>query len=834
MRVPLSWLGEYVDLEKKTTPESVHEALVSVGLEEEEIHRFEVTGPVVVGEVLDFVDEPQSNGKTIRWCQVKVATKDAPDAPAVRGIVCGAHNFVVGDQVVVALPGSVLPGPFPISARSTYGHTSDGMIASAKELGLGDDHTGILRLVTIGVSAEVGTDAISLLGLDDVAVEVNVTPDRGYALSIRGIAREYHHATGANFRDPALSVTPVTGSGFEVAISDSAPIRGTQGCHAFVARTVRGIDPTLPTPPFMVARLVLAGIRSISLPVDITNYVMLEMGQPLHGYDLDRLTGGITVRRAKSGEKLTTLDGLERTLDSEDLLITDGSGPIGLAGVMGGLSTEITDSTRDVLIEAAGFDQVSIARTARRHKLPSEASKRFARGVDPMVAAAAAERAVELLERYAGGTRDTLGASVFEPGAGQYAPVHLAHDAVMALTGMEVDRSSTAEILRSIGATVAETDAGLTVTPPSWRPDIVDAPGLVEEVARIVGYDKIPSALPPAPSGRGLSHAQATRRRIVNSLAAAGLTEVLTYPFVSHEDNVLFGHTERDVVLANALDSLVNRMRVSLVPGLLETAQRNLSRGFTSLALYEVGLLFHTESGSLGTAHIPEGAKKPDSKVAAELYASTGHQPWNVTGVFLGNALEKTPGSKARVFEVADALDAARTAARAAGAELVLAQATHPAFHPGRYAELLVGETVVGFVGELLPRIAKARDLVGRVSLFSLDIDALIAARGQQPHGAHPLSIYPAATQDVSLVVSQDVPAAAVWDVLVEGCGELLESAFLVDDYRGEGIDAGQRSLTFALRFRASDRTLTQVEATEAKERGVARAAKKFGAVLRA
>ena len=834
MRVPLSWLGEYVELPAKITPEAVHEALVSVGLEEEEIHRFEVSGPVVVGEVLDFVDEPQSNGKTIRWCQVTVAAKDAPDAPAVRGIVCGAHNFVVGDQVVVALPGSVLPGPFPISARSTYGHVSDGMIASAKELGLGDDHSGILRLVTMGISAEVGTDAITLLGLDDVAVEVNVTPDRGYALSIRGIAREYHHATGAAFRDPAATLSPAQGSGFNVALSDDAPIRGTRGCHAFVARAVRGIDPTLPTPPFMVARLVLAGIRSISLPVDITNYVMLEMGQPLHGYDLNRLSGGITVRRAKPGEKLTTLDGVDRSLDPEDLLITDGSGPIGLAGVMGGVTTEITDATRDVLIEAAGFDQVSIARTARRHKLPSEASKRFARGVDPMVAAAAAERAVELLERYAGGTRDTLGASVFEPGAGQYAPVHLAHDAVLALTGMEVDRSATAEILRSIGATVDETDAGLTVTPPSWRPDIVDAPGVVEEVARIVGYDKIPSALPPAPSGRGLSHAQAARRRLANALAASGMTEVLAYPFVAHEDNVLFGQTEDDVVLANALDSLVNRMRVSLVPGLLETAQRNLSRGFTSLALYEVGLVFHGGPGSLGTTDIPEGAQKPDTKVAAKLYASTGHQPWTVAGVFLGNALEKTPGSRARAFEVADALDAARTAARATGAELTVVQATHPAFHPGRYAWLLVGERVVGFVGELLPRIARTRDLVGRVAVFSLDIDALIAARGQEPHAAKPLSIYPAATQDVSLVASLDVPAAALRDVLIEGCGELVESAFLVDDYRGEGIDTGQRSLTFALRFRASDRTLTQAEATEAKERGVALAAKKFGAVLRA
>ena len=335
--------------------------------------------------VLEFAEEPQSNGKTIRWCQVRVAAKDSPQNPAVRGIVCGAANFEVGDLVVVSLPGSMLPGPFPITARKTYGHTSDGMIASAKELGLGDDHSGILRLASLGIEAEVGTDAIALLGLDDVAVEVNVTPDRGYALSLRGIAREYHHATGANFTDPAGLVTPDQASGFSIALDDAAPIRGVDGCQVFITRGVEGVNPLAPTPAFMVARLALAGMRSISLPVDITNYVMLEMGQPIHAYDLDTLSGGITVRRAKPGEKLVTLDDVTRELFDEDLLITDESGPIGLAGVMGGASTEISDSTTRVLVEAAWFDPVSIARTQRRHKLPSEASKRFARGVDPPV-----------------------------------------------------------------------------------------------------------------------------------------------------------------------------------------------------------------------------------------------------------------------------------------------------------------------------------------------------------------------------------------------------------------------------------------------------------------
>ena len=832
MRVPLSWLAEWVDLPAGVTPESVHESLVSVGLEEEDIHRFEVTGPVVVGEVLEFVDEPQSNGKTIRWCQVSVAAKDTPNAPAVRGIVCGANNFEQGDKVVVALPGSILPGPFPITARQTYGHTSDGMIASAKELGLGDDHSGILRLASLGIDAQVGTDAIALLGLDDVACEVNVTPDRGYALSLRGIAREYHHATGAAFRDPA-ALTPGVGDGFPIALKDDAPIRGVNGCSVFITRVVRGIDVTKPTPAFMVARLALAGMRSISLPVDITNYVMLELGQPIHAYDLDTLKAGITVRRARKGEKLTTLDDVTRTLHPEDLLITDESGVIGMAGVMGGGSTEISDSTTNVLVEAAWFDPVSIARTQRRHKLPSEASKRFARGVDPLVAEAAAERVVELLETYAGGTRDTLGSRVITPGAGEMPAITMAADAVVALAGIEISTKDTVAILEDIGASVSSVKSGLVVTPPSWRPDLIDQPSLVEEVARIVGYDRVPSALPVAPAGRGLSRSQAARRRIANALAAAGLTEVLAYPFVSHDDNERFG-ARADVTLANPLDSVVDRMRVSLVPGLMDIAHRNYSRGFTSLALFEAGLVFHPRSAKDGTSDIPVGNSRPSQKTIEQLYASVPHQPWHVAGLFLGDLTERSPGQRAVPSDVSSALDAARVVGLALGVEYSVQQATHPAFHPGRYATLgLHGETV-GFVGEVLPTLAQSRDLPARVSVFSVDVDHVLSLLEAKPHTATPISGYPAATQDVSLVVAVEHPADALKAALVEGAGELLEAVHLVDDYRGEGIEPGYRSLTFALRFRASDRTLTQAEATAAKDLGVVKAHSLYGAVIRA
>ena len=301
MRVPLSWLAEYVDLPGAATPESVMAELVKVGLEEEGVHSFSVSGPIVVGEVLEFVAEPQSNGKTIRWCQVRVAAagqQAADGGDDVRGIVCGASNFEVGDKVVVCLPGAVLPGDFHIAARQTYGHISDGMMASARELNLSDDHAGIIRLQQMGLDPKVGTDALELLALNEQAAEINVTPDRGYCFSIRGVAREYAHATGVEFRDPIGNVQPAHAEGFSLTIADQAPIRGVVGSQKFIVRAVKDIDPKRPTPPWMVARLKLAGMRSISLIVDITNYVMLELGQPTHAYDLDKITGGITVRRA--------------------------------------------------------------------------------------------------------------------------------------------------------------------------------------------------------------------------------------------------------------------------------------------------------------------------------------------------------------------------------------------------------------------------------------------------------------------------------------------------------------------------------------------------------
>lgn len=846
MRVPLSWLGEFVDLEPGTTPEEVHAALVSVGLEEEDIHTFELSGPIVVGQVLEFVEEPQSNGKTIRWCQVRVAPdgeKAADGGADVRGIVCGARNFFEGDKVVVTLPGAVLPGPFPIAARKTYGHVSDGMIASARELGLGEDHDGILRLSTLGLDPEVGTDAVSLLGLDDAAVEVNVTPDRGYAFSIRGIAREYSHATGAAFRDPADAV-PLGSvadhpSGFSVTVDDTAPIRGRVGASVFVTRVVRDVDGSRPTPPWMIARLTLAGIRSISLIVDITNYVMLELGQPIHGYDLDKLSGGIVVRRATPGETLVTLDGQTRKLDPEDLVIADASGAIGLAGVMGGASTEIGDGTRTVLVEAANFDPVSIARTARRHKLPSEASKRFERGVDPQVAVAAAARVVQLLEQLAGGRADELGSLLDDSEAAE--PIRLPKGYIASLVGVDFSDDEVRGALAEIGGAVTETADGLLVAPPTWRPDLRDKSDLAEEVARIVGYDRIPSVLPVAPPGRGLTREQRLRRAVAQTLADNGATEVLSFPFVSEAQNDLFGSAEPGGVLAvrlaNALDATAPYLRTSLLPGLVDAAKRNLARGLVDLRVYELGTVFRPSEGSIGSETLPPGAALPGAEILAGLNAGIPAQPRHLAGLVVGNAVEKQPGLAAVPAGLVDALDMVRQTAAAVGVTVDLVQSSHQALHPGRTARLVArgadgSETPVGYAGELLPALADDLDLPRVVAVFELDLDALIAV-APADIVAGVIAGFPAATQDLSLVVREDAPAGEVLRAVREGAGELLEDIRLVDDYRGPGLPDAHKSLTFALRFRAADRTLTAAEASEAKLAGAARARELFGAAIR-
>lgn len=847
MRIPLSWLREFAQVPADATAEDVMADLVRVGFEEEEVHRptEELSGPIVVGQVLSLVKEPQSNGKTVNWCQVRVVpegqeqtlTGKGIDPSGVQGIICGAHNFVEGDKVVVTLPGAVLPGDFHISARKTYGHLSAGMIASVRELGIGDDHDGILVLSRIGLDPEIGTDAMELLGLYDQAAEINVTPDRGYAFSIRGVAREYAHATATSFVDPASKVTaPATlQGGYGVKLNDDAPIYGKPGCDRFVARTVRGVDATRPTPPWMTSRLRLAGVRSISLPVDISNYVMLELGQPNHCYDLDKLSGDIVVRRAVAGEKITTLDDKERTLDVEDLLITDDSGAIGIAGVMGGAHTEVSDSTTNILVEAAHFDEVSIARSRRRHKLPSEASKRFERGVDWHIANIAAQRVVDLLVELAGGTADETGTDVGT--APDAVTIELPAEFAAARIGIDFTEEQITTSLVDLGAVVEKTASGYLVTAPSWRNDLETKEDLSEEIARLVGYDNIPATLPVAPPGRGLSRTQQQKRRVVQALADAGLTEVLSYPFVTKTANDTFGVAEEGAArpalkLANPISEEHGYLRTSILPGLIEVARRNHSRGFRDLALYEAGSVF-LPGEKLGTESIPPLGVKPADEVLDGLYDGVPHQPLYIAAVLTGHDSPAAATHAPRAWDWADALDVARLVADVLGVELVVSQGSHQAFHPGRAAQLALrtGE-VVGYAGELHPKLLAAHDMPARSVALEVNVEALFEAAADVIVAKH-ISGFPVATQDVALVVPQDVPADEVLAALREGAGELLEDVALFDVYVGPGIDEGKKSLAFGLRFRANDRTLTADEASEARAGAVAVATERFGAVQR-
>ncbi|MFE9441600.1 phenylalanine--tRNA ligase subunit beta [Streptomyces sp. NPDC006602] len=835
MRVPLSWLREYVDLPATQTGRDVQAKLISAGLEVETVEQLghDLKGPLVVGQVLT-IEELEGFKKPIRFCTVDVGQANGTGEP--QEIVCGARNFAVGDKVVVVLPGATLPGGFSISARKTYGKTSHGMICSSGELGMGDD--GSHGIIVLPPETEVGKDAIELLELVDEVLDIAVTANRGDCLSIRGVARETAIAYGLPLSDPALLDVPGPNAfGYPVKVLD--PV----GCDRFTARTVTGLSPEARSPIWLQRRLQKVGMRPISLAVDVTNYVMMELGQPLHAYDRSLVQGTIGVRRAEEGEKIVTLDGVTRTLHAEDLVITDERGPIGLAGVMGGANTEIADHTEaegttDIVIEAAHFNAVSIARTARRHKLSSEASKRFERGVDPQAASAAAQRTVDLLVLLAGGTAEAGVTEVIAPSAPHTITVPANHPDKVA--GVEYGRETVVRRLQEIGCDVYGQDE-LIVTVPSWRPDLAEVNDLAEEVVRLEGYENLPSTLPKPPSGRGLTHRQRLHRRVGRALAGAGYVEAPNYPFVSEQVFDQLGLAADDparrvVKLVNPLNDEEPALRTSLLPGLLGALRRNDGRGSHDLALFETGLVFLPRAEQ-GVAVSPPVDRRPTDEELASLDAVLPEQPRHVAVVLAGAREQAGWWGKGRPADWADVVQAARAVAREAGAELVVRGGQYGPWHPGRCAELVVvadgAERVVGHAGELHPRVVKALGLPARTCAAELDLDALERVGDGTPQ-APSISTFPVATQDVALVVDKFVPHAEVEAALRDGAGELLEAIRLFDVYENaEQLGEGKKSLAYALRFRAADRTLTVDEASAARDAAVALAGERSGAVLR-
>lgn len=869
--VSIEWLRRWTEVPADTSASQLAKDLVKVGLEEETIHTSGVTGPLVCGRVASMVPETASNGKTVNYCRVDVGEEfnDAPgtgkepsDIPS-RSIICGAHNFKEGDHVVVSLPGAVLPGDFAIATRKTYGHISDGMICSARELGLGEEFDGIIVLEEYlgerGVEIPApGTDMLPILGLNQELLEINITPDRGYCFSMRGVGREYSHSTGAKFTDWGLAENLKNGlpaandSGFPVEIEDAAPIRGHVGCDRFVARIVRGLNPSAPTPQWMVARLESAGMRSISLPVDVTNYVMLDLGQPMHAYDLDKVTGPIVVRRARQGEQHTTLDDVERTLDAEDLLITDcqgghGTRVLGIAGVMGGAETEMTETSTNVLLEAAHFDAVSVARSARRHKLPSEASKRFERGTDPDLPPVAAQYAAELLVEYGGGTID-VGVTDVNNVTPQ-PTVNLPFAAATQLVGVDYAPERVEELLRAIGCDVTKSsDDTFAVVPPSWRPDLAGGPAhLIEEIARLDGYDKIPSVVPVGPAKIGNPAPLRTRREVSDTLAEAGLTEVMTYPFLGNEHDLMglpADDPRRDTVkLANPLADDAPALRSSLLDTLLNTASRNASRGNPRVAIFELDQVASAQG--VVPAPIPGVEEKPSDEVMQALRAGVPKQLWHVAAVLAGNAIEASPHDAARAWDWADAIELAIRVAVSQGLAVrpealgAGGQATVPApFHPGRVAQIrvgaLTGGKVLGYAGELHPTVCQNFGLPPRTCAFELDLDAIEKSRPKDAFQLRPVSTFPAAKEDLAFVVKQDVPALKVYNAIAKAGEGMVEELRLFDVFENvEQLGEGRKSLAFALRLRAADHTLSPQEIKETRNRIIKKVEKTCQATLR-
>ena len=819
MKIPLSWLKEFVSLPTKVSAEDIAQAFVNVGFEIEGIdyQGKDLKGPLLVGKVIS-IEELSGHKKPIRYVGLDLGSGKT------RFVICGARNFKVNDLVVVAVPGAVLPGNFAIAARETYGKVSDGMICSAKELGISDEHAGIIVLP----EGKVGSDAIKLLEIKDVIFDVAINPDRGYAMSVRGLARELSASLKCKFTDPASNVQVKKLNAIKSPKAIGVKIEDKTGADQIFIRTLDQVNTKISSPIWMQRRLEKCGMRSISLAVDITNYVMLELGQPLHAFDADVITGGLRVARANKFSKLVTLDKVERKLSADNLLICDTNSALALAGTMGGLASEVTSQTTKIALEAAHFDPISIARNSRFHKLSSEASRRMERNTDPALTEIASARAAQLLIDLSGAKY--LGSS-FAGLAIKPRKIKISVEKVCELVGAKYTLKQVKDALILIGCKVTGSGSIITIEVPTWRPDLSSTADFAEEIARLVGYDQIPLRLPTGKSGAKLSTMQNRKRQIALMLANQGYTEVINYPFVNQQlvDALGFtGDRAKSFKLANPMSEDFPLLRTHLLPGLLTTLSRNINRGAKDLALFEIGSVFRNIS-PLGKVVLPTTERKPSQKVIDSIYSSVPNQMLFVAGVSCGEKYLSSWQGEGSKFEWSDAVSKAAEIIESTGNKYEITGTDLAPWHPGRCAEFKVAGKVVAHAGELHPRVIATLNLPARTCAFAVILNELPEAK----LGAAPkIWNMPAAVQDIALVVSKNVSASDVEDSLRMGAGELLESISLFDRY--DQIGDEKVSLAFTLTFRAADRTLTAEEVSGYRDEAVKRAGKDCGAVLRA
>ncbi len=767
MKFSEAWLREWVNPEITTS--ELSDQLSMAGLEVDSVGavapQFE---GVVVGEVLSV--EPHPDAQKLQVCTVNVGRDEN------LSIVCGAANVAAGMQVPVACVGAKLPGGFKIKKAKLRGVPSFGMICSASELGLAESSDGIMPLPA---DASIGEDIRDYLNLNDQAIEVDLTPDRGDCLSMAGIAREVGVINRCVVSAPVIE--PVA------AVIDDAvqvEVKAAEACPRYACRIIRGINPTAETPLWMRERLRRSDIRSISPVVDITNYVLLELGQPMHGFDLNRLDHNIIVRQAESGEKLALLDGQEIELKSDTLVIADASGPVALAGIMGGEATAVTDATQDILLESAFFAPMAIVGKARGYGLHTDSSHRFERGVDPELQIKAIERATALLMEIVGGEAGPVIEVVSSEHLTQKPTILLRHQRVERILGIKIADDVIADILTRLEMQLEAADDGWMVTPPSCRFDIAIEVDLIEEIGRIYGYSEIPMS--HAPSTMPMYSKPETTfdlHRAKELLVSRDYQEAITYSFISPEIQSLMDPQQQSVKLANPISTEMSVMRTSLWPGLVQTASYNQARQQSRIRIFESGLRFVSQDNEI----------KQENMLSGLVIGSACQEQWG------------QPGHEADFFDVKADLEAIFTLTGCAD-KFVFSLGEHPTLHPGQTAKIQRNGELVGWFGMLHPKLEQKLELSGRTYLFEISIDSLLD--GRLPTFA-PLSKFPSIRRDIAVVLGQDIEFEAVKNCIRQAAPKILTDIKLFDVYTGEKIDSGRKSLALGLILQETSQTLT-------------------------
>jgi len=791
MKIAESWLREWVDPDLDT--EALAQQLTMAGHEVDGLeHEGAELDGVVIAEVLKVSKHPDADRLSV--CQVSDGGR------ATIEVVCGAPNVVAGMKSPLAKAGVELPNGVKLRKSKIRGVVSNGMLCSAVELGLGDESDGIIRLPG---DAPVGESLASYLKLPDAVFDLNLTPNRGDCFSVLGIARDVSALSGAKLKD--AEVAPVAAT-----IDDTHPvkIKVPDGCPSFAGRVIRNIDPAASSPVWLTERLRRSGLRAISPVVDVTNYVMLELGQPLHAYDLDLVKGAIQPRFAKQGEKVTLLDEKELSVNKDTLVITDDSGAIGLAGIMGGLSTAVSSKTTDVFFEAAFWPQEFIAGRPRSYGLHSDASLRFERGVDPHGQARAVERATELLLQISSGQAGPLVLQTADKFLPKPVTIQLRRSRLASLLGLAIDDATVNGILERLGLSVSGSKDGWDVVPPGFRFDIAIEADLIEEIARVYGYDKIPETTAVAETPlRAVSESQIGFNQVAATLVARDFQEVVTYSFIDADSNRALTGNDSELVLSNPISSEMSVMRSSLLPGMLFSASSNTARQQDRIRLFEIGKSFH------GTLKAHEEIDR-------------------IAVIVVGPVMPEQWGNKSQDVDFFDIKSDVEAILRLSGnaSKFEFVAVDHPALQKGQSAEIVRDKKVIGIVGKLHPRHAKSFELKRAVFVFELDADLALAST--MPI-ATAISKYPSIRRDIAVIVDEKTSADELIRTVETAAPDLISNVRIFDIYTGPGIEAGRKSIALGLILQETSRTLTDDDADSAMAAAVRKLQEKYGAELR-